>query len=73
VARQCVVQHFDEHCDPARLRCYTSLHHVATRQPHHHSHVTILPRRTPVMDCVVILEADDTSVTLVTWRRVEDM
>jgi len=25
------------------------------------------------MDCVVVLEADDTGVTMYTWRRVEDM
>jgi len=71
-ARQCVVQHFDEHGDPAPVALLQLLHPVATRQPHHHSHVIILPRR-PVMDCVVILEADDTSVTLNTWRRVYDM
>jgi len=69
VARQYVVQHIDEHCDPDRLRSCTMWRRGSPTT------IRTLPsyRGAPVMDCVVILEADDTGVTLDTWRRVDDM
>jgi len=45
VTRQYVVQHCDRRLRPGPVALLQLLHHEASRQPHHHSHVTILPRR----------------------------